>query len=185
MATLAYFAYGSNMLDARLRERLPRVVRVGPARLPGWTLRFDKRGGKDGSGKCHIMPTDAAGACVWGVLYRMTDAERAELDRIEGVGGGYTVAWVGVEHAASGATVEAFYYAANPAWIDATRVPFDWYVALVLAGAIAHGFPADYIDAIRAFECRPDDDGARAARAWRLLDGSGTDMRGGAGGAAR
>lgn len=170
MSTLVYFAYGSNMLEARLRERLPQVRCIGPGRLRGWRLRFDKRGGKDGSGKCHIARCDDTDACVWGVLYRMTPDERVELDRIEGVGGGYSVDWAMVEQVPSGAPVEAFYYAANPAWVDAALVPYDWYRGLVLAGAIEHGFPPDYVASLRAVACRRDDDTARAARAWRLID---------------
>jgi len=146
------------------------VTCIGPARLRGWALRFDKLGAKDGSGKCHIVRSADANACVWGVLYRMTDAARAELDRIEGVGGGYTVAWTAVEHVESHATIEAFYYAANPAWVDAALVPYDWYRGLVLAGAIEHDFPPDYVALIRSVACHPDDDTARAARAWRIID---------------
>ena len=54
---MLYFAYGSNMLTARLRERMPSCKPLGIAKLPGHALRFHKRS-KDQSGKCNAFATD-------------------------------------------------------------------------------------------------------------------------------
>lgn len=164
-----YFAYGSNLLDARLRARLPAVVRCSSARLPGHRLRFDKRGGSDGSGKGHVVPSSAAGEVVWGVLYHLDDAERARLDAIEGVGHGYTGALRTVL-GADGRAVEAMLYVAEPTAVVPDLEPYDWYLALVIAGAVEAGFPADYIARLRAVRCRRDADTARALDALRLID---------------
>jgi gamma-glutamylcyclotransferase len=42
--------------------------------------------------------------------------------------------------------------------------PYDWYKALVIAGAREHGLPADYIAALAAAPAKPDPDKIRAAR---------------------
>lgn len=52
--TFLYFAYGSNMLPARLLGRCPsaKVVRTGVARA--WSLAFSEAS-KDGSGKATLV----------------------------------------------------------------------------------------------------------------------------------
>jgi hypothetical protein len=52
---VVYFAYGSNMSTARLRERMPSCKPLGTATLPGHALRFHKRS-TDKSGKCNAFP---------------------------------------------------------------------------------------------------------------------------------
>lgn len=72
---LYYFAYGSNMLAARLTAR-----RLGIATLPAWQLRFHKVG-SDGSGKGDIVP--AADGGVTGADIRSnrqcSDARAADI----------------------------------------------------------------------------------------------------------
>ena len=77
------------MSSARLTARTPSACVVGPGRLPGHALRWHKLG-RDGSGKCDVIVVDTGStAVVWGVLYRIDCAEKADLDRIEGLGVGY------------------------------------------------------------------------------------------------
>ena len=45
-----YFAYGSNLFSARMRERVPSAQARGPARLAGHRLTVDKPG-RDGTAK--------------------------------------------------------------------------------------------------------------------------------------
>jgi hypothetical protein len=90
-----YFAYGSNMSTARLRERMPSAEPLGLATLSGHELRFHKRS-KDGSGKCNAYATGDPDSAVVGVLFRFDPAERHKLNAAEGAGIGYAAATVTV-----------------------------------------------------------------------------------------
>jgi gamma-glutamylcyclotransferase len=82
------------------------------------------------------------GAFVWGVVFRMPEADLGRLDMIEG---GYERTTVEVElddRALACAT-----YASTLRIDDA--VPFDWYKRHIVAGAVEHGLPADYIAFLR------------------------------------
>lgn len=148
--TYRYFAYGSNMSGERLRQRTPSACAIGIARLPGHGLRWHKLG-RDGTGKCDIAPCGMGEKeVVWGVLYDIAVAERALLDRIEGLGVGYSEARVRVATAAG--CVLALTYQAKPDKIDPTLRPLPDYKAFVLRGAVEHGLPADYIAALRQVE---------------------------------
>ena len=66
---IVYFAYGSNMLTARLRERTPSATPIGIGRLTGHVLSWDKRSRADGSGKCDAEATGHERDVIWGVLF--------------------------------------------------------------------------------------------------------------------
>ena len=162
MNTLRYLAYGSNLWPARLEARVGPVVVVGSARLADHALSFAKRGA-DGSGKCTLEARP--GATAWVAVYELPAAARATLDRIEGVGHGYAVTWMDLP-----AHGRCFVYLAEPAWLDAGLAPFDWYHALVLAGARYHGFPPAYLSRIGTTVAIRDGDRARAADHYALLE---------------
>lgn len=153
MSTIRYVAYGSNLLPARLRARIPVLDTLGVIELPGRTIDFSKRS-RDGSGKCNLAPAD--GACAYGVVYVIAERDRVALDRIEGLGRGYTDCWL--DHADYG---RCYFYTATPGFIDARLSPYDWYKAFVLDGARHHGLPADYVESIDAFPAIPDPDEGR------------------------
>jgi len=161
-----YFAYGSNLHPLRLRERVPSAEVMGPASLPGHGLHFDKRG-RDGSGKCDVRPTTARGECVLGVLYRVAGSDLVRLDRHEDAGRSYERRLVRVR--AFDADVDAITYLAASAWIDPALIPWDWYKALVVAGARHHGFAPSYVDRIVSVPSRPDPDAERSAEHAALL----------------
>ncbi|MEQ8660183.1 MAG: gamma-glutamylcyclotransferase family protein, partial [Gammaproteobacteria bacterium] len=156
-----YLAYGSNLWPARLAARVGPIVSVGAVRIPAHALSFAKRGA-DGSGKCTLRPH--AHATAWGAVYRVPAAARAVLDRIEGVGHGYAVDWL--ELPGHG---RCFVYLAEPAWLDPDLAPYDWYHALVMAGARRHGFPPAYVSRIRTTVAIRDADRARASLHYALL----------------
>src|ERR1700692_2844193 len=81
-----YFAYGSNMLPARLSARCRSARVVGKGIAQDFALEFSKPS-KDNSGKATLV--NAQGATVPGVVYEIEAAERDALDRHEGLGSGY------------------------------------------------------------------------------------------------
>ena len=91
-----YFAYGSNMLWQRIRARVPSARPLGGAILHGHRLAWHKSG-RDGSGKCDVVPIAEAGHAVHGVLYEILAAEKPALDLAEGLGVDYDEKQVEVE----------------------------------------------------------------------------------------
>lgn len=161
---IAVFAYGSNMLTARMSARVPSVRLLGPAFLERFVLRWNKRS-KDGSGKCSIEETGRREEFVWGVLYALDREDKKKLDEFEGLGRGYGERIVTV--LAGGGSLRVWAYYATS--IDMNVRPYDWYRDLVVAGAREHGFPPEYIESLEAVPTIKDPDGKRAARERQLL----------------
>jgi hypothetical protein len=123
-----------------------------------YCLRFHKVS-QDGSAKCDIVLSDSPDAVVYGVLFRVSMRDLAELDRIEGPG--YRRIQVQVKSESVG-TVAAETYVATA--IDPGLLPYSWYKQHVLRGAIASDLPAAYIASLEAMPCVADPDRARHAR---------------------
>jgi ribosomal protein S18 acetylase RimI-like enzyme len=120
-----YFAYGSNLWPPRLRSRCPSTQVVTTARLKGWSLHWDKPS-VDGSAKLNIRPE--ANASVTGALYEIEDGERQALDEAEPL---YSPIVVEVD----GGRALTYTYEGSAT----EELPYDWYLALVEAGARHHG----------------------------------------------
>jgi len=165
--TFMYFAYGSNMSSARLRERCPSAAPVGVAELAGYALRWHKRS-KDGSGKCDIISILDPNGRVFGVLYQIADSEKQALDRAEGLGYGYRK--VDVQVLIDGTEVAANAYQATD--IDESLKPYSWYQALVMAGAKEHGLPQGYIAQLSLITPMEDSDHDRHDGKMRLVEES-------------
>ncbi len=161
--TVNYFAYGSNLLHARLHARTPSIRNLGIARLPNHRFSFDKIGG-DGSGKCGIEQTHRSHEVI-GVLYQMAKLEKPVLDKIEGVGHGYVDRQVSViTHRGE---IPAFTY--YPTLLEEARKPYDWYKALVVAGAKENGFPQHYLAMIESITSVIDPDKNRTTKNFKLI----------------
>jgi hypothetical protein len=163
---LKYFAYGSNLLPARLRLRTPSCRTLGVIRLPGYTMRIHKKG-RDGSAKCNALYTGCQADHVIGVLYEIDFTEKRVLDEAEGVGKGYDEVNVRIDF--SGAVHNAFTYVADSRFIDESLKPFSWYKDLVVYGARVHALPDSYIEQIDRLEAVDDPDNVRARQHRRLL----------------
>lgn len=154
-----YFSYGSNMCTGRLREHMPSCQPLGIATLAGHALRFHKRS-TDRSGKCNAFAGGNDNSVI-GVLFSFDPAERAKLDKAEGLGKGYEHAMVTVIDD-KGLRRTAFTYRATPDYIDDSLKPYGWYKDFVLAGGREHGLPPDYIAKyIQPIEAIEDPDKAR------------------------
>jgi len=146
--TYLYFAYGSNLSTERLQARVPSARARCRGRLTRHALRWHKLG-RDGSGKCDIVPTTTS-SVVWGVLFDVSRDEKHALDAVEGLGIGYFEKEVRI--VTDDGERRALTYHANPARIDAALRPFDWYKDHVVRGAREHGLPADYIRELERVE---------------------------------
>lgn len=132
-----YFAYGSNLMAERLRERGVGFVSARPAVLRDHRLAFDKAG-RDGSGRANVIR--ALGGQVHGVLYELTlDA----LDTLKLFEAGYDLADVLVECARLDGGVEVLPARTFVARADrrTEAPPTRGYVATILEGMRQHGLP--------------------------------------------
>ena len=160
-----YFAYGSNMLTARLQRRCPGARVIGPGFVTAMEIAFSKTG-TDGSGKATLAhPDDNQGlltSIVHGVVYDIADDEWPDLDFFEGLGKGYDrLDDFPVTLAGNSKMTSTRTYIAGSGFVSDTLLPYDWYHALVLAGAREHNLPEDYIEKLAQFSARPDPEAAR------------------------
>lgn len=143
--TFHYFAYGSNMLPARLINRCRSAKLIGTGIAPNFRLEFSKAS-KDGSGKATLVA--APDARLPGVIFEIDDPERVALDQHEGLGFGYRrdEAFV-VEGIVPQSNFLTNTYLATAS--DAQLKPFDWYLATIIAGAIHHEIDDVHIKALK------------------------------------
>lgn len=163
MRKFVYFAYGSNMLTTRMRERCPSAIPMGRA-APGYGLTFDKVG-RDGSGKATIGLA-SSDERVEGVLFNIREADLPALDKAEG---GY------VRHdrfpvlpEGSSAPLAAVTYIAPPQNCRDGLCPFDWYLELIRAGLRENGFPEEYANRLSRIRAIEDGDRDRSERMFGL-----------------
>lgn len=158
MPSFHYFAYGSNMLTARLAARCPSARAIGPATVSNYALHFSKRG-RDLTGKATLVTRPGASRC--GVLFELDQRELAALDDAEGKGyerrDNLEITLI-----SDGSALSATTYIARD--IAYGLKPFDWYLALVIAGAMEHRLPADQIAAFRQVKYDIDADIGRPGR---------------------
>lgn len=138
-----YFAYGSNMLEQRLKDRVGSAEFFSNAWIPGYEVRCRKIS-IDGSGKADLVQTGNPEDIVHGVVYQFADHWHA-LDRHEGATGnnpGYDRAGIQVQTDSGNRDVTT--YLARRGSIDESLKPYTWYRDLILCGAEQHGLPEDY-----------------------------------------
>lgn len=162
-----YLAYGSNLHPRRLEARVGGVRFLGIACLPGWSLRFDKRGG-DGSCKANLHAAPGTEEIVYTAAYSLRPDQVGRLDVFEGCGRGYETLsmTISIGHE----RIEAFTYLAPSQWISKDLLPFDWYVDLIVCGARYHGFDQSYVRRIAGHPACEDPDHERARRELRGMD---------------
>jgi len=133
-----YFAYGANIIAADMARRCPAAREIGTAVLPGWRFAVGRRG------YATIVPDP--GAHVAGVLWSLTPGCERTLDEFEEIAGGLF-------------RREGIVVAGEPTLVylaaDATPGrPRAGYLEPVIAAAVARGFPADYLEAMRGWLSR-------------------------------
>lgn len=165
--TLFYIAYGSNMSPKRLQSRIPSAEPLTTVRLEGHKLCFHKRSRVDGSAKCDAWYSGNPEHAVYGLLYRMPAAEKALLDRYEGLGQGYEIKTISISIHGN-RHIEAFYYYATD--IQQGLLPYEWYKQHVLHGARYAGLPEEYLATITTVETCRDPDTSRHHKEMAIYD---------------
>ncbi|MGI9292180.1 MAG: gamma-glutamylcyclotransferase family protein [Gammaproteobacteria bacterium] len=139
-----YFAYGSNMYEPRMRERIGSAKFQDTVVLDDYRLHFNKLG-QDSSAKCNIVETP--GQSVFGVLYALSGHQLELLDQVEGPDYQRQLVTVCSLNHGRVHRAEAF-TALSHAITDALK-PASWYCDMVIAGAEMHDLPSDYVAALR------------------------------------
>lgn len=151
------------MLTERLTadNRCPDAKFCGCAFAEGAVIEFSKRSELDGSGKATLC--QATGQQAPGVLFKIPNAQRVALDRVEGFRKGYDRCDAfPVHRSSSDAIVQAVTYLATSP--EANHKPYDWYLALIVAGAQQHDLGDDYVAKLRREPYERDDCIARKTR---------------------
>jgi cation transport regulator ChaC len=135
-----YFAYGSNMDEKRLRERIGEFERGKIAYLKGYHLVFDKCADSPKVGYANIISDKEKE--VIGVLYKLTDKQLLILDDYEGVlSNQYKRDSVNVRDEKK-QSIKAITYIATDC--GSVLKPYRWYLDYLIRGAKQHNFPEEY-----------------------------------------
>lgn len=139
-----YFAYGSNMSEARFREhgRCPTAKTLSKAWADGWRLVFDKQSStwKGTAANLRPDPEDV----VWGVLYDISSP--SEIERLRRGESGYAARDVGVTSPSGEREVATTFLAAQ----GVEHPPTAAYLDCMIQGAQQHGLPPEYVARLRS-----------------------------------
>jgi hypothetical protein len=141
---------------------VPSAKLLGATHLVGYELRFHKIGWRDGSGKCNVVPNEKM---IHLAIFEILEAERAVVEKLEGVGSGYNSAEIQVDGFGA-----CSIYMADQGAIDESVLPMDWYKEMVLLGCVANEFPEGYVRAIEAVSTAEDSNQSRARQQWKIVE---------------
>lgn len=133
-----YFAYGANMDPVHMAESCPGAVCLGHATLPHHAF------GIAAGGFGTVRPDE--GSSVPGVLWRLTDADMAALDRFEGVADGFYRRHRKVVHQQGWANIDAMVYLPAD---DRPGRPNPGYLERIIEVGESLQFPAHHLDELR------------------------------------
>jgi len=164
------------MLTERIKERCESAKPIGAAYVTGYIVKFIKKS-IDGSGKATLVKTNKESDVVYGVLFNISEKERQELDRAEGVGdGGYEVKEdLTVIHNDKPVHGVRTYIAPKEKCRN-NLLAYDWYLALVIAGARQHVLDETYIQKIvegNKVKCDTKSDRKSKIKAMEILKDAG------------
>ena len=127
-----YFAYGSNMNPARVRQRKMSFESADSGHLFDYSLRFNKRSLKyPGAAAANVMAV--VKGVTEGVVYRLVDPVQIEMmDPYEG----YPVRYrrTALPIVTKAGVVDAWVYTANEDYVAEALATAQWYLNHLLAG---------------------------------------------------
>lgn len=144
------------MMTARLRARCPSVQPLGQAKLDGFEMAFNKRS-VDGSGKAGLTPEGCG--LAFGAAFQVSKEDLDRLDAIEGPGYRRVCEvriQIGGAFQSSGSVTVVNAVTYLPRQTEPGLAPFDWYLALILAGYREHDVASAQILRLQATQTRID-----------------------------
>ena len=146
MAGMNYFAYGSNMSTAYIRDYCPSATFVMRARLPNFHIEFRRYSADLQGGISSII--EAPGEMIHGVLYDIEEAEILALDILEDVPDNIYRRDSYLVFGEDGNWHQGdLYRVCEPA---GPYTPSRTYVDFMLAGAREHNLDPTYIQGLQA-----------------------------------
>lgn len=151
---MLYFAYGSNLSTEQMQSRCPGHTVVGMGVLRDHRLAFPLTSHDWGGGVASVVPSH--GANVWGMVFDLSEAHLASLDRYEGYRGPddqhnlydrlpVFVDLIRPDDGSIPRRVRAACYLARPA---NPAPPSRRYRDTILSGARHHRLPDEYVAAL-------------------------------------
>lgn len=144
--TSSYFAYGTLLGTAAMRDYCPSAEPVAVACFSGHRLEFRHYSDDPARCGCHVGPS---GDDLYGVVYALSDADMARLDEASGVGKGWfrriPISVMTLDGRGLETTTYELVAPGEPQW------PSAEYVGLVRAGAQSAGLPEAYRERLFRF----------------------------------
>ena len=140
MATIYYFAYGSNMNHKQMKERCKSAKFLCRAYLENYDFVYDGYSSLRKGAVANIVPKEKS--VVWGGLWEIDEEDMKKLDCYEGHPNVYTREKVIVKDD-NNKEYCAIVYLRDPRELNN---PSDEYRKTVIEGAITCGLPNEYIE---------------------------------------
>jgi len=144
-----YFAYGSNLLESRIKSRCPSARKLElEAFIDDYKLVFNRIGDYEKAGVASIVP--ALGERVYGAIYFITDKDLSELDKIEKgpEGKSYYRRKINIR-TNDGQFLDCYSYLSYP---TGDYKPTEKYLNWIIEGAIECNFPTNYVEYLKSIE---------------------------------
>jgi gamma-glutamylcyclotransferase (GGCT)/AIG2-like uncharacterized protein YtfP len=165
---MLYFAYGSNMHPAQMKQRCPSAKFVCRAKLPSHRLAFTLKSAERDCGVADVLRDETK--AVWGVAYELPEDELKDLDTDESFRpdrpdfqNKYTREnyYVWPEGDAERALL-VWLYRGHPQ-LDPPLPSYD-YKRLIVEGARHWNLPAEYIRELESIQATPEQGDAICTR---------------------
>ena len=141
-----YFAYGTLLELAEMHKYCPSAKSVGIFRLKGYRLGFKACGPDPTRGGCTLV--NVPDNIMHGILYKMSVADRKNLDKISGVDQGlWAIHKITLLDKDNHEIAADTYVIPNP---SGHYVPPESYTRPILAGARQIPLPSDYIEQLES-----------------------------------
>ncbi|XP_004677198.1 PREDICTED: gamma-glutamylcyclotransferase [Condylura cristata] len=146
-----YFAYGSNLLTARIHLRNPSAEFCCVARLQDFKLHFGNFQGKTSETWHGGIATifQSPGDEVWGIVWKMNKSHLSSLDKQEGVKSGTYVPIEVTVHTQEGKEITCRSYQMKN---YESAPPSPQYKKVICMGAKENGLPLEYQRKLNAIE---------------------------------
>lgn len=141
-----YFAYGTLLELAEIHKYCPSAKPLGVYRLKGYRLGFKACGPDPAKGGCTLV--NASDNVMHGILYKMSAADRKNLDKISGVDQGlWAIHEITLLDQDDHEVAADTYVIPNP---SGHHVPPESYTRPILSGARQIPLPNDYIEQLES-----------------------------------